>query len=73
MNIAVTIPVYKPRQKRWFVGQIGQQVFCEATKQTPASVREKLVHNKTVADEKHAQALYVYHRDYKVNFTEIKK
>lgn len=73
MNIAVAIPAYKPRQRRWFVAQIGKEVFCEATKYTPAAVRENLVHTKTVANEKHALGLYVYHKDYKINFTEIKK
>lgn len=64
---------FQPHQKRWFHGNIGEIVVMEATIKTPARIKETMLKEQMIASEKHAEALYLYHRDHKVNFKEKPK
>lgn len=66
----MSLTQFQTRQKRWFTGKVGEIIKREATVHTPSSVKplvegpnERIV----IASEKHALALYLQHKDYKIN------
>lgn len=66
----MSLTQYQPRQKRWFTGKVGEIIKREATVKTPLRVKPLLdaPNDKIqIMSDQHALALYLQHKDYKIN------
>lgn len=61
---------FEKHKKTWFINRVGQLVQKEYTRLTPAAEQKDISTNVVIDSEKHAEALYNYHLDKKVNFKE---
>lgn len=67
-----SLPEFKKHTKEWFKNRVGEIVERSYSNQTQAKEKEiSLINNRmAIADERHAEACYEYHKSKKVNFTE---
>lgn len=65
---------FQQHQKQWFLNRVGEMVVKQFTIQTPIKVRESHHNSMTlmICNRGHAEALYLYHRDNRINFIEQK-
>mgnify|MGYP000446890052 CR=1 FL=1 len=65
---------FSKHKREWFQNRVGEIVEKQYTKNTPPAISgTKLPRAIMICSNKHAEALYVFHLENKVNFIETDK